>query len=303
MSQPTLTTSATSGTRPIGEVLTEAFHLYRDNLVVMLITAGIALGPVYFVKNGLMALFVPGIDASTARVNAQADSFAAMSAKLNEKIAAGTATPEELERYQKELLATAGVGVKETGGMLMWLFGLLASLLLTIPLVIIANLLAQAALTVLLADRAAGGNIGWQGAWSKTVTRLPALLITALVTGLGVALGTLMCVLPGLLFAFGCAFVMPIALLEGRAGPEAIKRSIELVKADWLRVVIVMVVAAVLSYVASAIGSMLIPNSWVFLDSLVGDLVSILVLPLPIIGLVLLYREQMEQRGEPMQAL
>ncbi len=301
MSQPTLTSTA-GGTRPIAEVLTEAFNLYKNNLVAMLITAGIALGPVYLVKNTLVALLLPGVDSSSARLDAQAEKIRAASDRMNERLAAGTATPEELEAYQREVLESAGAGLAEGGGMLMRLLMFAVGILLTIPLLVLANFLAQAALTVLIADRVSGGSLDWQGAWAKTATRLPALFVTSLIVAIGVALGAMMCVLPGLVFGFLCAFVMPVALLEGRSGPEAIKRSIELVKLDWIRVLVVLVVFGVLSYVASAIGSAIVPGVG-FLDSLVGDLISVALLPVPIIGLVLLYRELMQQRGEPMQEL
>ena len=60
---------------------------------------------------------------------------------------------------------------------------------------------------------------------------------------------------------------------------------------DWLRVLIVFIVVAVLSWIAQAVGGLFIPNRWVFLHALAGDIVSILVAPFGIIGLVLLFND------------
>jgi cell shape-determining protein MreD len=66
---------------------------------------------------------------------------------------------------------------------------------------------------------------------------------------------------------------------------------VELVKADWVRVLVVLVVFGILQLVASWLGGLLIPSRFYFLHMLIGDLVSIAVLPIPIIGLVLLYQD------------
>ncbi|MFN7130882.1 MAG: hypothetical protein ACK4N5_02295 [Myxococcales bacterium] len=283
--------------RPLGEILAEALRLYTGNLVAMLLTAGIALAPIYLVKNTFSALFAPSDDA-TAHLKAEAERIEALNRRMEERLREGTATPEELEELQREILEASGGALFEGGALLARTAGLLLTLLLTVPLLLLASFLAQAALTVLVADRAEGGTLGWAGAWAKLPQRLPALLATAMVAIVGVVLGLVLCVLPGVAFAFFCAFAMPVALLENRAGPEAIRRSFALVKADWLRVLVVLVIFAVLSAVANSVGNALVPASMVFLRLMIGDLISVLLLPVPIIGLVLLYRDGLVRRGE-----
>ena len=66
--------------------------------------------------------------------------------------------------------------------------------------------------------------------------------------------------------------------------------------ADWLRVAIVLVVFGILQGLASWLGSLFVPDRFFFLDLLVGDLISIAVVPIPIIGLVLLYQDVLRSR-------
>jgi hypothetical protein len=79
--------------------------------------------------------------------------------------------------------------------------------------------------------------------------------------------------------------VAPVALIEGRSGIEAIKRSAALVRADWLRCALLLIgfgiTWSLAHWVAGAGGG--------FVGNFVGDLIFLLVLPVPMITAVLLY--------------
>jgi hypothetical protein len=83
---------------------------------------------------------------------------------------------------------------------------------------------------------------------------------------------------------------------EKKRGVAAIQRSIQLVRADWLRVALVIIVFGLVKAVASWLGGLLVPSRFLFLHNFVGDLVSIAVLPIPIIGIVLLYQDIVRSR-------
>ena len=71
--------------------------------------------------------------------------------------------------------------------------------------------------------------------------------------------------------------------------PHDARRSVDLVKSDWLRVAIVIFVFSVLCWVAHAFADLLLPRSAIFAGSLLSDLLTMVMLPVPILGLVLLY--------------
>ena len=208
-----------------------------------------------------------------------------------EQAQARGASPAEIQAIAAQQMETALGSASKGAGALAAIGVMLLGLLLTIPFFVLAAYLAQAALTVVVADRARAGTMGWQEAWSVVLQNLGSLIVTSLMVMIGVAVGLVFCILPGLLFSLFAALTVPVVLLEKKSGTTAIGRSVELVKADWVRVLVVLVVFGVLQLVASWLGGLLIPSRFYFLHMLIGDLVSIAVLPIPIIGLVLLYQD------------
>jgi Membrane domain of glycerophosphoryl diester phosphodiesterase len=67
-------------------------------------------------------------------------------------------------------------------------------------------------------------------AYGKTARRLPDLMISAVVTTVGILLGTLAFVIPGLLLVARWALVVPLIVLEGSHWRRALARSNELVR-------------------------------------------------------------------------
>jgi len=96
-------------------------------------------------------------------------------------------------------------------------------------------------------------------------------------------------VIPGLVLAVLFAFVSPVVLIEGIGGRAALERSTTLVRSDWLRVALVLVAFAVIRGVAMIVGSALAAPTSIFFGSLLSDLVTMVLLPVPVLGAVLLY--------------
>jgi hypothetical protein len=273
--------------RPVVDLLKDAFELYKKHLQTFLLVVAVAMAPVYLVKDLIVAttMAVPaaGLQIDTARIEAT-------NRELQEAMQRG-ASPEEIQRLTAASMEAAAAGLQHTAGAMAGVFAMLLGLLLTIPFMMLAQWLSQGALIVSAADAARDGGLGWQGAWRVLLRRLGPLLVTALLGALITAVGVVLCVVPGLVFGFLASFAVPVALLENKSGMDAIKRSIELVKKDWLRVLIVLVVFAVLTGVARWVGGLFIPSRFLFVHELVGDLVSIVVAPFGIIGTVLLFND------------
>ena len=66
--------------------------------------------------------------------------------------------------------------------------------------------------------------------YRQTARRLPDLVLSALVTTLGILFGTIAFVVPGLILMARWALVVPLIVLEGSPWREALRRSNELVR-------------------------------------------------------------------------
>jgi uncharacterized membrane protein len=81
---------------------------------------------------------------------------------------------------------------------------------------------------------------------------VPAL-ITGLLVGVGVMVGTFLLVLPGIAFAFFTAFAFPALAYEGLGPVDALKRSFGLVKDHLVNVAVLLVVLAILQSIGGAV--------------------------------------------------
>jgi hypothetical protein len=104
----------------------------------------------------------------------------------------------------------------------------------------------------------AAGDRSPAGAYARTASRLPDLVISAAVTTVGILLGTLALVVPGLLLMARWALVVPLIVLEGVSWRTSLSRSNELVRGRTWSVVGIFVlltaIAAVLVLVPVLVG-------------------------------------------------
>jgi hypothetical protein len=104
--------------------------------------------------------------------------------------------------------------------------------------------------------------------------RLPALIVAGILAGLGIALGLVLLIVPGLFLLTIWSLIVPTIVLEGKSAGESFGRSRELVSGNGWSVfgVIAITIGAVI--VASIIVGLLtfwLPDG---VDSFVGDLIS-----------------------------
>jgi hypothetical protein len=272
--------------RGVVEILGSAFELYKRNAALLIVTAAVAMGPIYLLKDVIVAsalapVAVSGIEEDTRRMND-------LGRQVEEARARGASGSELQAIADQQVSAATGTATKGVS-LLAGFAAMLLALLVALPLIALASLLAQAALTAVVAARVAGGDMTSQQAWGVVMKNAGPLLFTLALVVIGVAVGIVCFVVPGILFCLFAAFTVPVVLLEKKSGTDAIKRSFELVRADWMRVVLVLIAFALLRWVAAFVGALLVPSRFIFLHMLLGDLVSIAVLPIPIIGIVLLY--------------
>src|SRR5258707_1300311 len=174
------------------------------------------------------------------------------------------------------------------GGFTMFVLGILGTLV-TFFIYAVAVPLTNGAVTIAVADRVLGGNAGWREVWMLLFRRLGPLLTAIIPAAFITAFGFVFLIVPGLILGLLFAFVSPVVLIEGLRGRAALRRSVELVRSDWLRVAIMIVVLAVMRWFAQLLANILVPSSALFIGSLFGDLVTMVFLPLPVLGMVLLY--------------
>ncbi len=235
----------------VADLLIEAFRLYRAHAKPLLLTCAL--------------LFVPAaIVNSLARAAILGPTIAL--AQTGDPAAVAMAGP-----FWVYMLGLAGTLV--TG---FFLYGII------VPL-------TNGALTIAVADRILGGNAGWREVWMLLFRRLGLLLSAVVPAAIVVAIGCVFFLIPGLVCALFFAFVSPVVLIEGIGGRAALERSTALVRSDWLRVALVLLTFALVRGLAQVLGTALVAPGSIFFGSLLSDLVTMVLLPIPVLGAVLLY--------------
>jgi hypothetical protein len=293
-------TSSPLPDKGVADILKEALDLYRRHARALLITCAVLFVPASIVKSCAMAV-ITGPTVAAARsaaqtvelqkedlTNAQRALQEAYTSHVDKK------TLEKLQADQRRVVEEMNrrsmmAASAAMGSFTLLILGLLGTLVTAFFLYGVVMPLTNGALTIAVADRVLGGNAGWREVWMLLFHRLGPLLTALIPAAVLVAFGFVVFILPGIVLGLLFAFVAPVVLIEGLRGRAALQRSAQLVSSDWLRIALMIVVLAVLRWVAVALASLFVPNTALFVSSLVGDLVTMVLLPLPILGTVLLY--------------
>jgi hypothetical protein len=259
---------ASAPKKEIGQLVTEAFNIYKGNLVPLALTALVIVVPGQFV-----AALVPGLLSKVFGLFP-----VALAIRLTVLLTVAAA-------------ALMGAIVQQT---------------------------AIGGVTIGIADRLLGGDGGWQRYFARTLALLPRLLSALVPFALAIlAVGALALVAPGLaslatvalyVGAFFFCFTPMVVLVEGTAGPAALMRSVELVKSDIVRVLLVALVCLVATIAAGIVGAIVaaIPVGIIvgiltainaslgiyvgmLLAAILGGIFIAVVLPFSTAGLALLY--------------
>jgi len=120
---------------------------------------------------------------------------------------------------------------------------------------LLATVLVTAACVKAISDAYLDQPIGLGTSLRYAARRLPSLLWLELLFLLGVTLGTIALIVPGVYLYYGWAVAVPVLLIEGRRGRRALGRSRELVSGRWWRTAAIVLLAFALAGVFSSIFS------------------------------------------------
>jgi hypothetical protein len=290
--------------RGLADLLVQAFRLYRANARPVLLICALLFVPMSFAKScAASALLGPRLAAdSESEVVGLSRAVKASRQALDDAYLrhADAETIARLEHeHQRRLEELSGeadqLAAGGPGRFTLWVLGLLAALVSALAFALAVPLVGGA-LTIAVADRLGGGRAGWIESWMLLVGRLGGLLAAVVPAAGLIAIGLALWVIPGLVIAFCFALVAQVAVVEGLGGAAALRRSVELVGADWLRVALLLGVFAALTWAARWIADLIVPDRAIFMTSLVGDLLTLVLIPLPLIAGVLLYLDVRRRR-------
>jgi hypothetical protein len=283
----------------VADILSDAWALYRKHARALLLTCAVLFVPASVAKSCALSMIMAPTMAAASAVEAtaalQATNLEASRQALQEayKAHADAATIDNLQADQARILKDLGrrsmlAAGAAMGSFTLFVLGLLGTLV-TFFIYAVAVPLTNGALTIAVGDRFIGGEPGWREVWMLLFRRLGPLLSAIIPAAFITAFGFAFFIVPGLILSLLFAFISPVVLIEGLRGRAALQRSVELVRSDWLRVAIMVLVFGVMRWFAQLVAGALVPSSALFIGSLFGDLVTMIFLPLPVLGMVLLY--------------
>jgi hypothetical protein len=132
---------------------------------------------------------------------------------------------------------------------------------------------------------------------------LGTLIVAGILAGLGIALGLVFLIVPGLVLLTWWCLIVPVIVLEGKPVGEAFSRSRELVRGHGWPVFGVVIIAAILSAIASGIIQGIFSFLGTFLRYWIGGTIASAVTgPFLAIALTLMYFKLREREAAPAPA-
>jgi hypothetical protein len=104
--------------------------------------------------------------------------------------------------------------------------------------------------------------------------RLPALIAAGIIAGLGIAIGLVLLIVPGLFLLTIWSMLVPVIVIEGRSAGESFARSREVVRGHGWHVFGLIVVTFLLVAIASGLIGLVFSPLPDFLDTWLGSLVA-----------------------------
>jgi Membrane domain of glycerophosphoryl diester phosphodiesterase len=159
----------------------------------------------------------------------------------------------------------------------------------------------QAALVELVRDVRDGRADHSVGETYRAVqSRLPAVIVAGILAGLGIGIGLLLFLVPGLFLLTIWALLIPVIVLEGKSAGEAFTRSREIVRGHGWSMFGLVIVTFLLVAIASIVIELVF--SWLprFLEVWIGSLVAhSLTIPFAVAALTTAYFQLTAERSVP----
>ncbi|HEY5676107.1 MAG TPA: hypothetical protein VIR81_04955 [Myxococcales bacterium] len=269
-------------------MLAQALSLYRRHFFPLVLTCAVALVPANLLAAGAVAFGLSSLGGGgVAEARSRADESRGQRLDAPEK-PPPTAESRDL-RVQQLRGERAGDAAETSAGELMrsvlpWAYAtaIIAALLLA------GLFLAHAAAVPLVLELCEGRAVGASHAWAHVGSRLGAVAATGLLGAVLVAVGALCFILPGLLLAASFSLAPAVAMREGLSGRAALEQSWQALRGHWGSALGMWALIIVFSVLASLAAAAMPPGP---ARPLVAALVRVVLYPLPLAGLVLLYRE------------
>ncbi|HMG28311.1 MAG TPA: hypothetical protein VKH36_16025 [Acidimicrobiia bacterium] len=165
----------------------------------------------------------------------------------------------------------------------------LAALLLVLVINIVSSALAEAACLKAVSDTYLGTETDWRESLRFGFRRLGSLLWLTLIHGVIVLLAFAACIVPGVWLYVAWSVAIPVLLIEGPRGFQALRRSFNLVRRRWWPTAGILALANLLATaVAAGIGLLSVPllfagrdNQFVYdlASAVFGAVASVLTIP------------------------
>lgn len=249
--------------RSLGELLDGAFQLYRNHFGVFL---GVAL--CVALPSTLFSTLV------TWLVTGHADLAGAMEAARSQ-------TGADADMSLAEAKSAVDIAVR----------GMLATSI-TFPVVMVGHILQSAAMTLIVSGMYLGQSLSVVAGFRRALGRLWPLLGASALAGLGITLGILCLVVPGILLMIRWIFTTPAIMIEGYEAKASLARSRDLTEGAYARLFLLFILLALLSLGISLGLNALVPDAVdaiPVLGQLVGMISQVLVSPLSTATLTLAY--------------
>jgi hypothetical protein len=243
----------------IGDILDATFRLYRQRFVAFMAIALVCYVPFALFTSVISILLpAPAPAVSQAKDSVERNPFAPPSTPWNK--AAPQIHPAAL-------------------------IGIVLFALLIMPL-------CSAAMIHNISATYLGENLSATASYGRAAPRLLPLLGTNFLVMLAIFVGYLMCFVPGVIFSLWFMLAAPVVILESISGPDAMRRSRELIRGNvgkgFVLLLVVWLLSVIISLALNAVVA-IIPWPHPFFALFTQNVVAALVLPIQMAPLILLY--------------
>jgi hypothetical protein len=148
---------------------------------------------------------------------------------------------------------TGGAPGASAGSQMLFGAGVIIGALMMMFVFYMMFFVAMAATIPALTEILQGRVIGVRDCYARLKGKLGVVFGLLFTAGLLVWLGSMLCVVPGVLLLLRWAVVMPVAVVEGRSVGDSLKRSANLTEGRWGEAFLVFLLFVVINYVAEGI--------------------------------------------------
>jgi hypothetical protein len=269
-------------------VLREALAVYRRYFGALVLTCAVALLPANLLAVGAVVFGLAALGSGgLAEAQTHSQQIHEKQQDLLEKPPPSSEARDERAR-QLGREAFEGGAAFDARDLFGNLFPFAYATAIVAGLLLAGLFLAHAAAVPLVLGFLDGTPAGPGHAWAVVGSRFGALVATGVLGAALAAFGAVFFIVPGLVLAAGFSLAAPLVILEGLSGRAALERSWSLLRGRWSKALLLWALIAGFSVLGSAAAALLPPGPW---RPAVSTAIRVLLYPLPLAGLVLLYRE------------